>query len=94
MGYSRISDIQWKGDSILIETLGEAFDQKFIEKATSVSINPEVIKRQNDLKIVYTPIHGTGVKLVPQALAAAGFTNIIHIPEQDVVSGDFPTLLS
>lgn len=90
----QISDIQWKGDSILIETLGEAFDQKFIEKATSVSINPEVIKRQNDLKIVYTPIHGTGVKLVPQALAAAGFTNIIHIPEQDVVSGDFPTVIS
>lgn len=90
----QISDIQWKGDSSLIETLGEAFDQKFIEKATSVSINPEVIKRQNDLKIVYTPIHGTGVKLVPQALAAAGFTNIIHIPEQDVVSGDFPTVIS
>lgn len=90
----QISDIQWKGDSTLIETLGEAFDQKFIEKATSVSINPEVIKRQNDLKIVYTPIHGTGVKLVPLALAAAGFTNIIHIPEQDVVSGDFPTVIS
>lgn len=90
----QISNIQWKGDSSLIETLGEAFDQKFIEKATSVSINPEVIKRQNELKIVYTPIHGTGVKLVPQALAAAGFTNIIHIPEQDVVSGDFPTVIS
>lgn len=88
------SDIKWKGDSALIESLGEAFDQKFVEKAISVSINPDVIKRQNDLKIVYTPIHGTGVKLVPQALAAAGFTNIIHIPEQDVVSGDFPTVIS
>jgi phosphoglucomutase len=88
------SDIKWTGDSALIESLGEDFDQKFVEKTTSVTINPEVIKRQNDLKIVYTPIHGTGVKLVPQALAAAGFTNIIHIPEQDVVSGDFPTVIS
>lgn len=88
------SDIKWKGNSSLIESLGEDFDQKFVEKAISVSINPDVIKRQNDLKIVYTPIHGTGVKLVPQALAAAGFTNIIHIPEQDVVSGDFPTVIS
>lgn len=88
------SDIKWNGNSSLIESLGEDFDQKFVEKAISVSINPDVIKRQNDLKIVYTPIHGTGVKLVPQALAAAGFTNIIHIPEQDVVSGDFPTVIS
>ena len=88
------SDIKWKGNSSLIESLGKDFDQKFVEKAISVSINPDVIKRQNDLKIVYTPIHGTGVKLVPQALAAAGFTNIIHIPEQDVVSGDFPTVIS
>jgi len=66
----------------------------FVDKAISVIINPEVVNKHRDIKIVYTPIHGTGVKLVPESLAAAGFTNIIHVPEQDVVSGDFPTVVS
>lgn len=57
-------------------------------------MSPEAISRHKDMKIVYTPIHGTGVKLVPAALKAYGFTNIIHVPEQDVVSGDFPTVIS
>ncbi len=89
-----VAEIKWDGDSKNIILLGEAFDVKFVEKAVSVIINPDVVQRQKDLRIVYTPIHGTGVKLVPQALESAGFTNIIHVPEQDVVSGDFPTVVS
>lgn len=90
----KVDDIKWDGSDENITILGDDFDQKFIAKATSVIINPEVVKKQHDLKIVYTPIHGTGVKLVPESLAAAGFTNVIHVPEQDVVSGDFPTVIS
>ncbi|MBN1926768.1 MAG: phospho-sugar mutase [Prolixibacteraceae bacterium] len=89
-----VADILWNGDESNISILGSGFDKKFIENAISVSINPDVVKRQHNLKIVYTPIHGTGVKLVPDSLAAAGFTNVIHVPEQDVVSGDFPTVIS
>ena len=90
----KVEDIKWDGDESKIINLGEDFDKKFVEKATSVVINPEVVSKNKDLKIVYTPIHGTGVKLVPESLAAAGFENVIHIPEQDVVSGDFPTVIS
>lgn len=89
-----VEDIKWDGSEKDISILGESFDKLFIEKAISVIINPEVVKKHKDIKIVYTPIHGTGVKLVPESLAAAGFTNIIHVPEQDVVSGDFPTVVS
>jgi phosphoglucomutase len=89
-----VEDIKWEGSSDNIVALGNEFDKLFVAKATSVIINPELVKKQHDLKIVFTPIHGTGVKLVPEALAAAGFTNIIHVPEQDVVSGDFPTVIS
>ena len=82
------------GNDSDITILGEDFDKKFIEKVVSVIINPDIVKRQSDLKIVFTPIHGTGVKLVPDSLKAAGFNNIINVPEQDVVSGDFPTVVS
>jgi phosphoglucomutase len=90
----KVDEIKWNGNNSDITILGEEFDQKFIDKVVSVIINPDVVKRQSDLKIVFTPIHGTGVKLVPDSLAAAGFKNIIHVPEQDVVSGDFPTVVS
>ncbi|MBN2743458.1 MAG: phospho-sugar mutase [Marinilabiliaceae bacterium] len=89
-----VDDIKLKGNPALIEVLGAEMDEKFLNQVKSISLDPEVIKRQNDLKIVYTPIHGTGVKLVPAALRKIGFTNIINIPEQDVVSGDFPTVVS
>ena len=88
------SDIQFKGNPDLIEIIGEEIDAPYIEDLTKISLSPEAIARHKDMKIVYTPIHGTGVKLVPRALAAYGFTNIIHVPEQDVVSGDFPTVIS
>ncbi len=87
-------DIRFNGPEDLIEVLGEAMDRKFLEKVKTVSISPEVIERHKDMKIVFTPIHGTAVKLVPAALRTFGFTNIINIPEQDVVSGDFPTVVS
>ncbi len=90
----KASDIKFNGDESLIVSLGADMDNLFLEKVKTVSISPEVVQRQKDLKIVYTPIHGTGVRLIPAALRAFGFTNIINVPEQDVVSGDFPTVVS
>lgn len=87
-------DIKFNGPDELIEIMGVEMDEKFLEMAKSVSISPDVIERHKNIKIVYTPIHGTGVKMIPAALRKFGFTNIINIPEQDVVSGDFPTVIS
>ncbi len=87
-------DIKFEGPNELIEIMGKEMDEKFLEKVKTVSISPEVVERHKDIKIVFTPIHGTAVKLVPAALRKFGFTNIINIPEQDVVSGDFPTVVS
>ena len=88
------SDIKFKGNKDLIEIIGSEIDNLYIDALTTISLSPEAIKRHHDMKIVYTPIHGTGVKIVPATLKAFGFTNIIHVPEQDVVSGDFPTVVS
>jgi len=90
----KASDIKFNGKPELIESLGEDMDNQFIEALKEVLLSPEAVKRHHDIGIVYTPIHGTGVKIVPQALRAYGFTNIINVPEQDVVSGDFPTVVS
>ncbi|RKD89702.1 phospho-sugar mutase [Mangrovibacterium diazotrophicum] len=90
----KAEDIKFEKNADLIEILGEAMDQKFLEKVKTVSLAPEIVAKHKDLKIVYTPIHGTGVKLIPAALKAFGFENVIHVPEQDVVSGDFPTVIS
>ncbi len=87
-------DIKFEANAALIKIIGKEIDKKYIERIKTVSIAPECIERQKDLKIVYTPIHGTGVKLVPMALRAFGFNNIINVPEQDVVSGNFPTVIS
>ena len=87
-------DIKFQGPDELIEIIGEKIDNKFLEKVGTVSISPDIVAKHKDIKIIYTPIHGTGVKLVPAALRKFGFTNIINIPEQDVVSGDFPTVVS
>ncbi len=89
-----VDDIKFNGPEENITILGAEMDEKFLQRVVSVSLSPDVIQRQKDLKIVYTPIHGTGVKLVPMALAKMGFANVIHVPEQDVVSGDFPTVIS
>ncbi|GHT27979.1 phosphoglucomutase [Bacteroidia bacterium] len=88
------SDIQFKGNKSLIEIIGKEIDKQYIDALTTISLSKDIIARYHDVKIVYTPIHGTGVHLVPATLKAFGFTNIIHVPEQDVVSGDFPTVVS
>ena len=90
----KAEDIKFTGNDLLITIIGEEVDLKFIEKVKTVSIAPDLVKKYADLKIVYTPIHGTGVKLIPMALRAFGFTNIFNVPEQDVISGDFPTVIS
>ncbi|GAB1453655.1 phospho-sugar mutase [Draconibacterium sp.] len=87
-------DIKFDGPDNLIEIIGEEMDNKFLAEVKKVSISPEIVAKHHDIKIIYTPIHGTGVKLIPAALRAFGFTNIINIPEQDVVSGEFPTVVS
>lgn len=89
-----VDDILFKGNKKLIEIIGKDMDKAFIEEVKRLVLSPESIKRHNDIKIVYTPIHGTGITLVPDALKAIGFTNIIHVPEQDVISGNFPTVIS
>ena len=89
-----VKNINFKGNKALISSLGAETDQQFIHDLLSISLSPEAIKNQHDVKIVYTPIHGAGVHLVPAGLKAMGFTHIIHVPEQDIVSGDFPTVVS
>ena len=87
-------EIKFDKNSKLIEIIGKDMDKAFIEEVKKLVLSPEAIERNNDIKIVYTPIHGTGGKLIPDALRAIGFTNIINVPEQDVISGDFPTVIS
>jgi len=89
-----VDDIRFEGNKDLIEIIGKDMDKAFIEEVKKLVLSPEAITRNNDLKIVYTPIHGAGSTLVPDALRAVGFTNIISVPEQDVISGDFPTVVS
>lgn len=89
-----VKDIKFEGNKDLIEIIGDKLDRDFLTAVKGLSLDPEVIKRHADLKIVYTPIHGTGVKMIPESLKNYGFTNIIHVPEQDVPSGDFPTVVS
>lgn len=87
-------DIKFGGDKNRIHIIGEDIDRKFLDEVKKLQLSPELVKKHSDLKIVYTPIHGTGVNLVPASLKNYGFTNIIHVPEQDVPSGDFPTVES
>ncbi|MBP8849179.1 MAG: phospho-sugar mutase [Breznakibacter sp.] len=94
MKIKSVDEIKFSGNDSLIVKLGEDMDNRFLASVLNVSLNRDVVAKQKDLKIVYTPIHGTGVKLIPAALRNLGFTNIINIPEQDVVSGDFPTVVS
>lgn len=89
-----VSDIKFQGNKGLIEIIGDKMDADFLDAIKGLSLSPEINKKYHDLKIVYTPIHGTGVKLVPASLRNYGFDNIIHVPEQDIPSGDFPTVAS
>ena len=91
---SSAAEIKFEGNPDLIEIIGENIDSAFLDMVKTVSIAPDVIKRHHDMKIVYTPIHGTGITLIPRALKSWGFTNVIDVPEQNVISGDFPTVKS
>ena len=77
-----------------IEMMGKEMDECYLRDITSLALSPEAVKKHSDLKIVYTPLHGCGVKLMPEALSRIGFHNIIHVPEQDVNDGNFPTVVS
>ena len=77
-----------------IHILGEEFDQKYLAAIKDLSLSPESVAKYNDMKIVYTPLHGAGVKLVPQSLRNYGFNNIICVEEQMVLDGNFPTVAS
>ena len=89
-----VTDIKFERNPELIEIIGEEMDKIYLDRIKTLSLSPDIIAKHHDIPIVYTPIHGTGVKLIPASLANFGFTNIIHVPEQDVVSGDFPTVVS
>jgi len=89
-----VSEIKFQGDKSKIQIVGPEVDAAFLGEIKKLSLSPDVIERHKDLKIVYTPIHGTGVKLIPDSLRNYGFNNIINVPEQDVPSGDFPTVES
>lgn len=90
-----VGDIKFKGgDEKLIQIIGKDIDTIYLDKVHTLSIDPECIKRQKDLKIVYTPLHGTGMMLIPQSLKLWGFENVHCVPEQMVKDGNFPTVVS
>lgn len=87
-------DIKFTGDDNIIQTIGEDIDAEYLNQIHTLSIDPEVISRQKDLKIVYTPIHGTGMNLIPRSLKLWGFENVNCVSEQMVKDGNFPTVVS
>lgn len=89
-----VDTIKFTADPSKIEIIGEEIDNKFLSAIKGLQLSEDIVRKYNDLKIVYTPIHGTGVTLIPQSLRNFGFTNIINVPEQDIPSGDFPTVES
>ena len=89
-----VDDIKFEGNKELIQIIGEDIDSVYLDKISKLTLSPESIKRNKDMKIVYTPIHGTGITVIPRALKMYGFENIIDVPEQNVISGDFPTVIS
>jgi phosphoglucomutase len=89
-----VSDIKFTGNSENIKIIGAETDEAFLAEVIKMRLNPEVIKEAANMGIVYTPIHGTGIKLVPPALKMFGFNNIISVPEQDINDGNFPTVKS
>jgi phosphoglucomutase len=88
----KVDEVKWSGGEHNIQLMGEAMDQDYIKMLKSLSVYPEIIAQQQDLKIVYTPIHGTGITLVPKVLASFGFTNVTVVDEQATPDGNFPTV--
>jgi phosphoglucomutase len=89
-----IQEVRFDNNTDNVHIIGKDIDQIYTDKIRELSLSTEIVERQKDLKIVYTPIHGTGVKLVPMSLKKFGFTSIYNIPEQDVTDGNFPTVRS
>ena len=87
-----VDDVKWTGGDANIHLMGTSMDDAYIKMVTSLSVYPEVIAAQKDLKIVYTPIHGTGITLVPRVLSEFGFTNVTIVEEQSNPDGNFPTV--
>ena len=90
----KVADIKFNGNKDLIQIIGEDVDKAYLEKVHSISIDPEVIKRQKDLSIVYTPLHGAGRALIPASLKLWGFENVHCVESQMVKDGNFPTVVS
>ena len=88
-----VDEVKWNGGEANIHIVGDEMDKAYINMVKGLSIYPDAIERQKDLKIVYTPIHGTGIKLVPQVLEAFGFTNFTLVDEQIIPDGNFPTVV-
>ena len=88
-----IDEVQFDKDESKIEIIGKAMDEKYLDVVTSLSLSPQAIKNQHDLKIVFTPIHGTAITLVPTALERMGFTNVTIVEEQAEPDGNFPTVV-
>ena len=91
---SSVADIRFEGNKDLIQVIGKEVDDEYLRQVHGISIDPEAIRRQKDLCIVYTPIHGTGMMLIPQSLKLWGFENVHCVPEQMVKDGNFPTVVS
>ncbi len=89
-----VDDIKFNGNPELIQMIGKDVDDVYLSMVHSISIDPEVICRQKDLSIVYTPLHGAGRVLIPDSLKEWGFENINCVPEQMVKDGNFPTVVS
>ncbi|MBS7347827.1 MAG: phospho-sugar mutase, partial [Muribaculaceae bacterium] len=89
-----VDQVRFDADPSLIQVIGKDVDDMYLDEIHGLSLDPEACKRHHDMKIVYTPIHGTGLRLVFDSLRKWGFDNVIHVPEQDVQSGDFPTVVS
>ena len=89
-----VDDVKWDGGEANITIIGKEMDDAYIEMVKGLSVYPDVIKAQHDLKIVYTSIHGSGIMLVPQVLATFGFSNVTIVDEQKVPDGNFPTVSS
>jgi len=87
-----VDNVKWSGDPENITIIGKEIDEAYMEMLTGLSVYPEIIQKQHDLKIVYTPIHGSGIKLVPEVLKRFGFTNVHIVKEQMEPDGNFPTV--
>ncbi len=91
---SSIDQVKWQGHKENIISIGLEIDEAYLAKLKTLSLSPDVIRQQKDLKIVYTPLHGTGRTLVPEILKRYGFENIYPVPEQMIADGNFPTVHS